>query len=92
MALDTSYAWYVLNHIPASSLKTDSAKQAVERFNVVAGSDVELFAPTFVEMVERKGKLVRKDVPLVFHYVFVRGRLDDLKRLCGPVKRIFIRA
>ncbi len=34
---------------------------------------LEYFAPTYVEVVRRRGKLVKTDRPLLYNYVFVRG-------------------
>ena len=39
-----------------------------------SGEEVlEYFAPTYVEVVSRRGKLVKTDRPLLYNYVFVRG-------------------
>ena len=39
-----------------------------------SGEEVlEYFAPTYVEVVRRRGKLVKTDRPLLYNYVFVRG-------------------
>lgn len=76
--------WFVLNHIRTSVSRTATPAYAVDRYNETAGDKrLELFAPTFTQMVERNGKLIPKDVPLTYHYVFVRGTLDDVKRLCA---------
>lgn len=74
--------WYVLNYIPPTMSKRLLAEAVVERFNGSMGCDLEVFAPTIVKMVESGGKLNRVPAPLLFHYVFVRGALADVKRLC----------
>ncbi len=73
--------WYVLNHI-SPSLR-DTAQRAVDRFNAANGTELELFAPTYVVREERQGELKFRTVSLAFHYVFVRGNFSEVKALCG---------
>lgn len=73
--------WYVLNHISPSF--RDTAQRAVDRFNVANGTELELFAPTYVVRDEKQGELKFKTVNLAFHYVFVRGCFSDVKALCA---------
>lgn len=75
--------WFVLNHIPLTRSKSETPKAEIERFNTLGYGLLDIFAPTFVKMVEVNGKMVRKDVPLAFHYVFVRGTTDEVKKLCN---------
>lgn len=75
--------WFVLNHIKLTNAKAATPQSEVAKFNTINNSSIELFAPTFVRMVERNGKPVRKDEPLTFHYVFVRGTTEDVKQLCS---------
>ncbi len=75
-----SLSWYVLNYI--SSSYRDVAQKAINRFNSINGTELELFAPTYVIKEERQGELKFRTVNLTFHYVFVRGCFDDVKRLC----------
>lgn len=75
--------WYVLNYIAPSNSPRDTATAVVERFNRLSAMPIEIFAPTFVEVVERRGRLVRRDRPLAFHYVFLRAPLAALKELAA---------
>lgn len=43
---------------------------------------IELFAPTIRLSENVGGKIVFRDRPLTFHYVFVRGVLEDVRSLC----------
>ncbi len=73
--------WYVLNYIPGTHHTT--AQSIVERFNDTARKTLELFAPTYVVKEEKAGETRFRTVNLAFHYVFLRGTLDDVKQLCG---------
>lgn len=77
-----SLKWYVLNFIAPSAARRESAVAVVDRFNA-GSSRVELFAPTFVEVHESEGRVKRSSKPLLYHYVFVRGTIDDVKALCA---------
>ncbi len=74
--------WYVLNHIATSPCR-DIAWRTIERFNHAEGVELDLFAPSYVVREEKDGVVTMRNVSLTFHYVFVRGRLSDIKRLCG---------
>ena len=63
--------WYVLNYIPSSGTRAAAVERTVEKFNVANNSNIEVFAPTFVEMKQLPGGTVRLvERPLLFHYVF----------------------
>ena len=55
----------------------------MERFNASTGAGLEIFAPTFVEMVNNNGAVKRKERPLLFHYIFLKGTLEEVKHLCS---------
>ncbi len=74
-------AWYVLNHIGTPF--QEMARKAVDLFNSLEQKNVELFAPTYVVREERDGKVHTRTANLIFHYVFVRGILPDVKALCA---------
>ncbi len=76
-----SNGWYVLNHIPQSL--RDRADKTVERFNSANDTNLEIFAPTYVIKEERKGETKFRTANLTFHYVFVKGTFEEVKRLCG---------
>ena len=78
---DDITCWYVLNHI-ATSLQ-EQAKKVVDTFNRTEETSLELFAPTYVVRETKNGEIRMKSVNLTFHYVFVRGTLAQVKRLCS---------
>lgn len=73
--------WFVLNFIRKSQAKASSAQETVARFNRET-QRLELFAPTLVSSKTVNGKAQTVERPLTFHYVFVRGLLEDVKALC----------
>ncbi len=76
--------WFILNHFDAlPAPRSQTAKTSIDRFNSAGGCQLELFAPTFVKAVNINGRQIKREQPLTFHYVFVRGTLDEIKRLCG---------
>ena len=74
-------AWYVLNHIPRPGEL--SAEREVARYNTWQQADLRLFAPTYVVREEKAGDIKFRTANLTFHYVFVRGTFDHVKRLCA---------
>lgn len=75
--------WFILNHfntLPAPRRQT--AQASIDRFNKELCCRLELFAPTFVKAVTINGRQIKREQPLTFHYVFVRGTLDTVKELC----------
>ncbi len=74
-------SWYVLNHI--ATTPCHQAQKTVDRFNSASDVSLELFAPTYVVHETHNGQLHLRTANLTFHYVFVRGDFDDVKRLCG---------
>ena len=74
-------AWYVLNHIPRPGEL--SAEREVARYNTWQQADLRLFAPTYVVREEKGGDIRFRTANLTFHYVFVRGTFDHVKRLCA---------
>lgn len=74
--------WYVLNHIGHFPYR-DRARKSVDTFNRAEGTDLDLFAPTYVQREERDGQVQLRRVNLTFHYVFLHGSLPDIKRLCS---------
>lgn len=78
--------WYVLNYIPSSGTRAAAVERTVEKFNVENNSNIEVFAPTFVEMKQLPGGTVRLvERPLLFHYVFALATADEAKALCNLV-------
>lgn len=69
--------WHLLNYIPPRG-KSRSSLPAL-----IASFDVELFAPTFVSLTQPEGnKVKRAERPLLYHYIFLRGSENEIKRLC----------
>ena len=80
---DTRY-WFILNHIVKSTATcAKSAEKKIQRFNARESASLELFAPTIVSVIETDGRNVLRNKPLIFHYIFVKGRFSEVKRLCG---------
>lgn len=76
--------WFILNHFEAlPAPRRQTVQTSIDRFNSAEGCQLELFAPTFVKAVNINGRQIKREQPLTFHYVFVRGTLDEIKRLCG---------
>lgn len=75
--------WYVLNFIPVSlSASRKKAEDWINRFNGLNSSDLEIFAPTFFVYSDKKEKKGLRQIPLTYHYVFIRGDHDEVKKLC----------
>ena len=94
IVLPTSYRdvdtvrWYILR-LPLglggmySGDPSSQLRREMERRERNAESVYEFFAPTYVEVVRRNGKLFKTDRPLLYNYVFVRGSergIYDLKK------------
>lgn len=77
---DDIACWFVLNHI-AASFQTQ-AKKVVDTFNRTQNAALELFAPTYVVRETKNGVIRMRSTNLTFHYVFVRGTLQQITRLC----------
>lgn len=73
-------SWFVLNHIGGAF--QDMARKTISRFNDINGTDLELFAPTYVVRDDKRSELKFRTIHLTFHYVFVKGTLAEIKRLC----------
>lgn len=74
-------SWYVLNYIGNVPYR-NAVQKTVDQFNKAENLNLELFAPTHVVREEKDGKVCMKRIRLAYHYVFLRGMLDDIKRLC----------
>lgn len=80
---DPDINWYILNYINPSASGRNTPEAIVERYNASTGASLEAFAPTFVEMVNNNGAVKRKEKPLLFHYIFIKGALEEVKHLCS---------
>lgn len=77
---DSIICWFVLNHLATGF--QEQAKKVVDTFNRTHAASLELFAPTYVVRETKNGEVRMKSVNLTFHYVFVRGTLDQISELC----------
>lgn len=76
--------WFVLNHISAAPGKSiPQAQRAVDTFNRLNDTDLELFAPTIRQTRIKNGSEEIIEKPLIFHYVFLRADEAEAKRLCA---------
>lgn len=74
--------WYILNHIGGVGGQ-GIAHREIERFNCQSKSEIELFSPSYFQLEVREGKQRFRRVSLAYHYVFVKGTLNEIKSLCG---------
>ena len=80
---EESPKWFILNYVAPSLVRRDtSARKTIDRFNAACQTSLELFAPTFVRMIEIDGRHIRREAPLTYQYVFVRGNDSHVKSLC----------
>ncbi len=80
---DSEHFWYVLNYIAPVVSRNNSLNKYVDRFNASFGTSVEVFAPTFIEMVREGDKLKVVEKPLLYHYVFIKTDIEHVKRFCN---------
>lgn len=80
--VETISRWYILNHIGGVGGQS-AARREVERFNASEGSEIELFAPSYFVKERRDGQERFRRVSLAYHYVFAKGKLNEIKSLCG---------
>lgn len=75
--------WYLLNFIAPAMRRKEMLTRRIQLFNSTNGTDLKVFAPEIVEAERRKGEIHFVSRPFIYHYIFVHGSLDQLKRLCG---------
>jgi len=74
--------WFVLNFFRQSFSKSESAQVVVDKFNTNNNWCIELYAPKIIFMEVVDDKIISKEKPLTYHYVFVKGTFCDVKKLC----------
>ena len=75
--------WHILNFIPPPGVRRSSLSATIEAFNSAGnGEPIEAFAPTFIQIASEDGHVHKSEKPLLYHYIFVKGREADIKRLC----------
>lgn len=80
-------SWFVLNHLGGTF--QNLAQKSIDRFNQSRQCSLELFAPTYLIREERGGEIRFRNASLTFHYVFVRGTLEEVKQLCAQPSNRF---
>ena len=71
--------WYVMTGYALDKRRGMSIAAQVEKYNAEHGSDLEVFAPTFVKVYNEAKSPRRRMLPLVCQYFFIRGRLSQVK-------------
>ena len=74
--------WYILNYIPRAGKRRSGLKALINSFNTTLESPLELFAPTFISLSQNQGQVRKTEKPLLYHYIFIKGAEEDIKRLC----------
>ena len=80
--------WFVLNFVPPPGQRRSTLPDKIDAFNEALLRDdssqqpLELFAPTFVALESDRGKVNKTEKPLLYHYIFVRGTENAIKRMC----------
>lgn len=70
--------WYILNYIPPLGKKRSDLGKRMSRLY----PSLDIFAPTFVQLVTAEGKVKKTEKPLLYHYIFVKGEEREIKKLC----------
>lgn len=78
---EDSPRWHILTYIPDAPGAT--ATKVIDAFNRSENAELELFAPKYSVPTSRHGKIHFRALPLTFFYVFLRGSLSLIKRLCN---------
>ncbi|MDE6460097.1 MAG: hypothetical protein K2K52_04585 [Paramuribaculum sp.] len=73
--------WYVLNHISPNG--KDAATKAVDKYNSINNTTLEIFAPTYIVKEQVNGEIKYRTANLTFHYTFVKGQFEQIKQLCA---------
>lgn len=73
--------WYVLNHISPNG--KDTSTKAVDKYNSINNTSLEIFAPTYIVKNNVNGEIKYRTANLTFHYTFVKGTFEQIKSLCA---------
>lgn len=71
--------WYVMTGYALDKRRGVSIASQVARYNEENGTDLELFAPTFVKVYNVSKDPRRRMLPLTCQYFFLRGTLEQVK-------------
>lgn len=78
------HAWYLLNYIAPPIRRRQSLVQAIDLYNARNGTEIVHFLPEIVEPVrDPDGRIRMIERPLLYHYIFLHGALDNIKQLAA---------
>ena len=76
--------WHILNYVPKRGQSRAMLSRIIDRFSASNdGAGLELFAPSFFSVENGEQGPRRVEKPLFFHYIFIRGEAELIKRLCA---------
>lgn len=76
-------AWYLLNFIAPAMRRKEILDARIAQYNELHQTDLQVFSPQIVEArPDTKGGIRIVSRAILYHYIFLRGPLDDVKRLC----------
>ena len=73
--------WFVLNYVPEPGRRRSALPSLLNRYVEATGDSLRLFAPTFVAVENRDGKVLKREKPLLYHYVFIHGSEEAVRKL-----------
>ena len=77
--------WYLLNYIAPALHRKEQLDARIEAYNSLNGTDLRVFAPQIVEAKPQSGGTIRiVSRAILFHYIFISGPLEHIKRLASP--------
>lgn len=79
-----SAAWYLLNYIAPAMRRKEMLEARVRAYNSQNNTDLTIFAPEIVEATPKPDGGIRiTNRAILYHYIFIQGELQDIKRLCS---------
>lgn len=73
--------WYVLSLPACHKGPAKGLRKELDRRVRLGEPTFDFFAPSFVEMHRREGRLVETHRPLLYNYVFIRSSVYEIFRL-----------
>lgn len=74
--------WYLLNYIAPAMRRHETLARNISAFNASRNVDIHYFLPEIVESRHVNGKLKMISRPLIYHYIFLHGLIDEIKEFC----------